>query len=315
MWEDLIAPKTTVGLPWLGGRSVTNGDRAWRVRGQLPPEYGWWRFVVDGGRGAVWAAEEGQAEPNVGFAAGTSAKRLQGYLVGDRFIRDDVQVDPDPDRLASQAPTVFLVPPGLDRFSRVSVLRLVGNLLFSEIAFLLGPEATVEVAYLDRQTSIAHIKGVPPALDLAFRWLTRERELQEQRQRREEQRRVEEEQQWQQEEQRRVVMRDIGTSAAARRTIALVDFDTAARAALALSNAELLDTKPSWAPGEMVVKFRFQNRRFECVCRRDTLRITEAGICLSVGGVQHDDKFTLESLPSVILEAVRRGLLVVTRHA
>jgi hypothetical protein len=73
----------------------------------------------------------------------------------------------------------------------------------------------------------------------------------------------------------------------------------------------------------MIVNFRHQHQRFECVCDARTLRIIDAGICL-VGHNDYDDEdddtirgdtfFTLESLPSVITEAINTGVLHITRH-
>jgi hypothetical protein len=66
----------------------------------------------------------------------------------------------------------------------------------------------------------------------------------------------------------------------------------------------------------MVVRFRLLGRRFECTCDERTLRILDAGICLvdHATGERGDTRFTLESLPAVILEADRDDKLVVFRH-
>jgi hypothetical protein len=66
----------------------------------------------------------------------------------------------------------------------------------------------------------------------------------------------------------------------------------------------------------MIVRFAIDNSRFECVCNAQTLRVIDAGICLTDEdtGERGDNRFTLESLPSVILEAQREGVLVVFRH-
>jgi NAD(P)H-dependent flavin oxidoreductase YrpB (nitropropane dioxygenase family) len=91
----------------------------------------------------------------------------------------------------------------------------------------------------------------------------------------------------------------------------------AARAALALAGAEYLDHRASTQAAEVVVRFRLAGRRFECVCERQTLRIIDAGVCLTDErtGEKGDSRFTLESLPGVIQEAERSGRLVVFRHA
>ena len=123
------------------------------------------------------------------------------------------------------------------------------------------------------------------------------------------------------EERRRQIVETLG-DAAGRREVAVVDFAEAARAALAVGGAEYLDSRAAHGRNEMVVRFRLNRRRFECTCDRRTLRIVDAGICLTAHydddsfeeGTRGDGFFTLESLPSVIMEAERGGKLVVFRH-
>jgi hypothetical protein len=52
------------------------------------------------------------------------------------------------------------------------------------------------------------------------------------------------------------------------------------------------------------------------VVHAPTLRIVDAGICLEahVTGERGDNRFTLESLPAVLEEAIRTNRLVVFRH-
>ena len=101
-----------------------------------------------------------------------------------------------------------------------------------------------------------------------------------------------------------------------RRALARRDFGTAAKTALAVSGAELLDHRDNVRRGEKVVQFRFKRRRFECVVHAESLRIVDAGVCLinHATGERGDDRFTLESLPAVIDEAMRRGVLHVFRR-
>ena len=63
---------------------------------------------------------------------------------------------------------------------------------------------------------------------------------------------------------------------------------------------------------ELEVIFSFMGDRFICVVRADTLQVIDSGICL--GHPPRDDLVTLESLPSVIKEAIDQGCLVVLRH-
>lgn len=63
------------------------------------------------------------------------------------------------------------------------------------------------------------------------------------------------------------------------------------------------------------MQYRSQARRLECTCD-GTMRIIDAGVCLTdhVTGRKGDALLTLESLPSVIREALQEGKLVVWRH-
>jgi hypothetical protein len=99
-----------------------------------------------------------------------------------------------------------------------------------------------------------------------------------------------------------------------RRELAKYDFEAAARAALAVSGAELLDTRKN-ARGDYVVKYRCEGHRLECICD-ETLQVIDAGICLTDHhtGEKGDNYFTLESLPAVVKEADDEGVLVIWRH-
>lgn len=310
-WQDLLSsPDDKRTLPWTGGRQVHDRDRTWTIEGKLPDEHGWNVFRISGGRKAEL---EGPADPDPDFENGH--KLAKGYLVGDRLIPDGARVDPDPARLVDQTFPVFLVEPGLERFARAVAARTRGGLVYVRQEFPQGPEAAVQVAYQDRRGSVAHVAGVTPALDLAFRWVSGQRLAAEEREREMARIRAEEERKRAAEERLRQAMRDAGTGAG-RRTLAQRDFSAAAKAALALTGAELLDARPSYNRREMVVQYRFRNRRLECVVDKDTMRVVDSGICLTDHhtGVKGDTRFTLESLPTVIGEAMRTGKLVVYRH-
>lgn len=310
-WQDLLAEDEDRVLPWVGGRTLYWAGRTWTVRGPLPPEFGWYCFRVNGGRNTELTDQTPappQPEP-------PGAKVLRGYLVGDRLVPDNARVDPDPGRILEQTQAVALVELGLDRFTRATVLRTPAGLLYLRQEFPQGPEAEVEMAYQDRRPTTAGIAGVTPALDLAFRWLTAQRERAEARERERQVRAAAEEQRRQEHERLAEARKNAGTGAG-RRALAARDFTAAARAALALSGAELLDARPSYNRGEMVVQYRFRHRRLECVVHAETMQITDAGICLTDHhtGEKGDTRFTLESLPTVVGEALDRGLLHVWRH-
>ena len=306
-WRDLVSQPEEIILPWLGGRKICSPERNWTIEGPLPTEYGWYGFEVDGGRKAKLQAV--RLPPLDPFST-----TFVGYLVGDRFIRNDARIDPDPDKLVWQTEPVFLVEPGHDRFCRAKVgLHADGNLIFERLEFPLGPENDALAAYQDRKDNLDGIKGVTPALDLAFRWISRERVLAEER--RLELERLREEERKQQEANARYeeALRNAGT-AVGRRAIAGRDFETAAREALRVSGAELLDVRESYNRGEMVVQYRFMNRSLECTITRDNLWVVDAGICLGHGDAKGDTLFSLEALPGIAKEAIDGRKLVVYRH-
>jgi hypothetical protein len=241
---------------------------------------------------------------------------VRGYLVGDRFIPDNVRVDPDPAKLIQQTQPVYCVELGLERFARIAAARdREGNLVYVGQEFPEGADAEAIRAYQDWAESLDGVTGVTPALDLAFRWVTYQRHQAEKRRQELERIRAEEERRRAEAERLQQLMRDAGT-AVGRRALAGRDFEAAAREALRVSGAELLDTRQSVNRAEMVVQYRFQQRRLECVVEKATLRVVDAGVCLTDHdtGVKGDRFFTLESLPGVIAEAIRLGKLVVWRH-
>jgi hypothetical protein len=308
-WRDLLqAEPERVVFPWVGGRRLFEDQRVLTVAGDLPPEHGWHRFAIEG-RHATWEGEAGP-EPH------RFIERREGYLIGDRLVPDQVRIGNDMVALTERCPPLHLIEPGLDRFTRVSAGRLLedGPLLYEGPAFPIGPEDEVLSAFLDGAEDVDHIPAVVPALDAVFR-IERWRQEQAERRRREaEERRAREDELERRRALRRKLTERLGDGAT-RRAAAKVDFTEAARAALAVGGAELLDVRRAYHAAEMTVRFRYDGRRFECTCDRDTLRIIDSGICLvdHATGVRGDERFTLESLPGVIAQAQREGALVVFR--
>lgn len=301
-WRDLLQKNEVkeIVAPWTGGRALFARSRKWNVDGKLPEEYGWYKFSINANTAKCLELADFPGE-----LYNTAA----GYLVGDRFIPDTVQARPEIKDLGNFA-KVFLIEPGLDRFVRISVGRFndEGPLIYRMMEMPLGPEEEVLHAFLDDKNTIDNIPGVVPALDAAFRiesWRRKEAE----KIRREEQERREKE------ERRQRIMNSLGDGAG-RREVAQEDFATAARAALAVGGAQYLDHRNSVRRDEVIVRFRLEHQRFECTCNKRTLRIMDAGICLTDerSGEKGDTYFTLESLPAVIKQAQRERRLVVFRH-
>jgi hypothetical protein len=313
-WQDLLGGDAERVLPWFGFGRVHTEERSWTLSGPKPPEYGWYRFSTPGGRETKLLSREMQpADPDWGG----DQHMLKGYIVGDRIILDSSRVDPDPAKLIEQTYRAYCVEPGLERFERAYVIQdRDGHFVYGGQEFPLGPEQEVIEAYQDRLESIDNIAGVTPPLDLAFRWVSHQRLKHEERLAELQRIREEEERKRAEEERLQQLMKDAG-SAVGRRALAARDFETAAREALRVSGADLLDVRQSRARGEMVVQYRFRRRRLECVVERASMRVIDAGVCLTDHGtgVKGDTFFTLESLPGVVGEAMDRNVLVVWRHA
>jgi hypothetical protein len=303
-WKDLLQANEDDSLvtPWVGEGSIRTFDRTWKLKGRRPPEHGWHQFRLEG-RKAIWVEP---AEAPMG-----ALRNIQkGYLVGDLFVPENAaRVEPKIGVLAKKFGRTHLVEPGLDKFVRVSVGQSYedGPFIFEAQEFPTGSEEAVLQAFLDGSKSVNDIPGVTPALDVAFQvecwWRAEEvKRREEERKRREA------------EERRQRILEQIGTGEG-RRLLAFDDFEEGARAALAVSGAQFLDHRKGYNHNEYIVRFRLNGRRFECVCDA-FLRIIDAGICLVNHGTgeRGDTRFTLESLPTVILEAQNIGALVVFRH-
>jgi len=302
-WKDhLGGGPEHVTLPWVRevGRELRTSHQGWLIEGGLPPRPGWYRFTILVRK--AFAPKPADSNPEV------LEKVKPGYIVGDRFVPDDIRAVTEITGL-HEFERIHLVEPGLDRFTRVAAGRPADDypLIYAGMEMPQGAEDEVADAYLNKEKYVSNVPGVTPALDTAFRvesWVRhdQERRREEERKRREE------------EERRRRIQEQLGDGAG-RRELAKVDFAEAATAALAIGGAEYLDHRES-RNGEMAVKFRMLGRRFECICGKETLQIIDAGICLIDHRTEEkgDTFFTLESLPGVIQQAEREGKLVVFRH-
>lgn len=316
-WKDLLQQDDeTISLPWIGGRMLRHKERTWKLGGRLPEEHGWYTFKLSGRTAKL----DGPCQD---IPEGILFYTRKGYLVGDRFVPDDIRVVLYPNAIFDNTDVVHLIEPGLDRFARVQVGRVFedGPLIYQGLDMPLGPESDVLEAFLEQKPDVNSIASVNPALDAAFRMETFQRQEAERRRQELERLRREEEERLAAEACHKALLEQVGT-AVGRRALAIQDFAEAARNALRMSGATYLDHRVGARANEMVVRFRHLNRRFECVCDRASLRIIDAGICLTAHyddpdwdeGTKGDQFFTLESLPAVIAEADREHKLVIFRH-
>ena|GEM_PF-587560 len=83
-----------------------------------------------------------------------------------------------------------------------------------------------------------------------------------------------------------------------------------AERALHSAGARLRDVR-RLAHNRLEVTYAFMDERFISIVDADSLQVVDAGVCLAGA----DSQVTLESLPSVIREAIDTDVLVITRHA
>lgn len=304
-WQDLLQRDDEyITVPWVGG-PVQTEHRAFTLI-QRPPEHGWYKFKVENRK--LCHAMPAAIQP--------LGHRVRGYLVGDRLIPDG----------GGRTERVHLIEQGLDRFARVEAGRTCaeGPLVYLQQDFPLDADLFALDYFLDNrdrdEPDQIRIKGATPALHSAIK-LELHHCAEVRRRRAELEKRLREEEEKRQLEERRAnLVRQLGDGAG-RRQMAQVDFEAAAKAALVIGGAEYLDHRQAGRAHEIAVRFRMDGRRYECTCDNRTMQIIDSGICLNAhgddefeDGTKGDTWFTLESLPSVIREAIRDGKLVVYRH-
>ncbi|WNG49793.1 hypothetical protein F0U60_41005 [Archangium minus] len=292
-------------LPYFGGPSVDAPSR--RLRVTTPPAPGWWRFDVQG-RTAT-AREPAGPEGLDGLPL------LRGHLWGTRLVREGAVAEP-----------VQLLPDEEPpRFSPVRARRWHdGTLVFEALEFEGEAEGNARLM-LEEGRTLAEVKAVPASLRAAFGYAVLEgasralgirfspvevrgqvlsvaeggRPVAEAR------------------------LRALATERAVHARVVEARPRSAPRhqerqpqgtarveRALESAGARLLDTR-RLENERLEVTFGFMGERFISIVEADSLRVVDAGICLA----GEDRQVTLESLPSVIREAIEDDVLVITRHA
>ena len=305
-------------LPYFGGASVDAPSR--RLRVSTPPAPGWWRFDVQG-RTAT-AREPAGPEGLDGLPL------VRGHLWGTRLVREGAVAEP-----------VQLLPEEEPpRFSPVRARRWHdGSLVFEEIEFEGEAEGTARLM-LEEGRTLAEVKAVPASLRAAFGYAVLEgasralgirfspvevrgqvlsvseggRPAAEARLRAlasEREAHV-----------RAVEARLLALEAQQRRVEEAARLDarrprqahgaTRVERVLESAGARLFDTRRLGSE-RLEVTFGFMGERFISIVEADSLQVVDAGICLAGS----DRQVNLESLPSVIREAIEDDVLVITRHA
>jgi hypothetical protein len=305
-------------LPYFGGASVDAPSR--RLRVSTPPAPGWWRFDVQG-RTAT-AREPAGPEGLDGLPL------IRGHLWGTRLVREGAVAEP-----------VHLLPEEEPpRFSPLRARRWHdGSLVFEEVEFEGEAEGTARLM-LEEGRTLAEVKAVPASLRAAFGYAVlegasralgirfspvevrgqvlsvsegghpaAEARLRALASERDAHVRAVETRLLALEAQRRRVEEEARLDARLPRQAHGV---TRVERALESAGARLLDTRRLGSE-RLEVTFGFMGERFISIVEADTLQVVDAGICLAGS----DRQVNLESLPSVIREAIEDDVLVITRHA
>ena len=288
-------------LPYFGGLSVHAADRRLRVSERVAA--GWWRFEVNGR--VATATEEAEAIdmhalPSVG-----------GHLVGDWLFT-----------AGTTAERVFLMPNEEEMFTPAIARRWYGgDHLFDTALFADEAESAAREAFF-ADASLAGIKGIAPSLRAAFGFTVIRREAAKiglevsprevlDRAHEVASATVSPESIIQALEARRYTIQPTSDHRRRRPTEVATRDNAEARACAALepTGADVLAVRQT---GErtLEVVFRFRGERFIAVVDWESLHVYDSGICLDGA----DEELGLDSLPSVIAEAMDGGVLNITRR-
>lgn len=289
-------------LPYLGGSSVHAADRRLRVSTRVAA--GWWRFEVEGRN----ATPKEQAE-----RLDTSAlQSMRGHLVGDWLFTS-----------GTTAERMFLMPNEEEMFTPAIARRWYGgDHLFDTALFADEAESAARDAFFAGASSLEGIKGVAPSLRAAFGFAVIRREAATiglEVSPREVLARAHEVASGtlapapivQALEARRYTIQPTSDHRRHRPTTVATreNAETRACAALEPTGADVLAVRLT-GDRTLEVVFRFRGERFIAVVDWESLHVYDSGICLSGA----DEMLGLDSLPSVIGEAMDDGVLHITRR-
>ena len=307
-YRDFLGAKEERCLPHLGGSRVA-GPRPVRLERALPE--GWYRFVLQGRK--VLSSEP--CEPDEALLE--SLPSVRGHLVGEHLALIDGSVRP-----------VHLLPEWRpERFTPVLARRFGEGLLFHRPDFEEEAESLVREA-LDGGQGLDGVSGVPSSLRAAFALSLFEQvrettgiawQLQEVTPALASVARggLAEAEEWLRRvdtlRRERLQQVDAGRAREAARPssgrLRGRVLEERVDRALHEAGGVLLELRPL-GEGLADVRWRLGDTRLLTLVRAETLQVVDSGVCLSGA----DERVTLQSLPGVILEAIRTGQLVITRR-
>ncbi len=310
-------------LPYFGGPFVDAPGRRLRLAAPFEPP-GWYRFKL-AGRAATRLRPADPPEL-------ADLPKVRGWFHRGRLVRDGALCE-----------TLWLLPPEEPpRFTKVAARRWrTGELLFEEVEFESEVEGLAREALADggslqavkavpaplraafayalleaasgrlgipfapaevRQAVAKIAEGGPAQAEAALRALEAERELAR--------RELTELRRRQDEAAARVEVAQQRQARLEQARAREEDSQTLAQTAIEAAGGRMEEAR-NLGRGQLEVIFRFMDQRFICVVEAGTLQVIDSGICL--GHPPSDRLLTLESLPSVIKEAIETDALVILR--
>jgi hypothetical protein len=316
-FRDFLKPAEPVVLPYFGGTRVEAKTRRLRVDATIEP--GWWRFAIEGRKAVPTGAGEAI---DLGALPAIRGHWIDGWIVASGRELAPCALPP------SDEPAPLSRVVGRRWYS--------GDVLLDAIEFEDDAELSARAA-LEERRGIAEVRGIVPSLRAAFGYgvgmaVARElnvpvthRELQAHivaiadggagaahavieaiaQRRREAEAAARARALIEAVNRGRESMRALVKDAARHRTGSPAE---RADAALEAAGARMLLARRSGS--ELEVVFTYMGVRIIATVDADTLHVYDSGICLAGA----DEELTLDSLPSVIKEAIEEGTLNIVRH-
>jgi hypothetical protein len=295
-----IGARTIEALPYIGGGSVDTRHRRVQLDEEVEP--GYWLFEIDGRHARALTSTD---RPDLTDLPVVRGHTTDGYIVS-----------------AGSTPELLFLPPQgeLPRFAPVAARRWSnGVLLYETTDFESGVEEEARRAFEERR-GIAERKGVPATLRAAFGYAVLLRagaELDIAVAPVEGRGRVQELGSDGADDIARELLRELEAERA-RSRVRLprgltgsrpATADERIRIALEAAGGALFSTRDLGGP-LVEVRYLLGGERFVSVVDGRTLQVVDAGICLAGA----DRQITMESLPGVILEGMRRHRIEITRR-
>ncbi len=319
-YRKFLGRTESVIAPWLGGPSIDVPGRRLRLP-QPPPKPAWYRFEI---KGRIATLKEPADPPDL-----SALPKVRGFLWRKRLVQEHAKTDP-----------LHLMPEEEPpHFSPITARRWHGDeLLFDSLDFESEAEGAVREAVANG-APLQTIKSVPAPLRAAYAFALAERtarrmgvpvaasELRPHVSRIANGGAAEAEAVIRdliaEREQAEREMAELRARIAAARVRAEVEHARQQRIEQATQNSEDRASEALEKAGarlescrrvhgtQLEVVFSYMGERFISLADEFTLQIIDSGICL--GHPPSDRVLTLESLPSVIREAIETDRLVILR--